>query len=399
MKRMLAAAAALGAALLLGSSASGSSAGGKVVLGYVDYVDGKVTLTRNGAVTKGMKVDDPVYNLDKLQTDKGASVEIAFEKASGITGTLKLKPSTVVSIDATALKAGTKAGIDLAAGGVAVKEKLASGTSFSVTTSSAAMGVRGTTFNVSCSVNGNVLVDCDEGEVSCAPVDPLSGAEDPSKAVSAAPGAVIEARDGEPIKKAAVTVAGLAKFRDDWLKGEEALFRGNPVKTLRMLEERYRAKAGEFKAAFSALYASAVFKTWKDEDRAGKFSDRMAMLKQKKEMFPLMARMGRVAFIFQRLFYRIADVEPYVTPAMGKLELRKGYSVADFLREFDKDKAKLEEALAIFAYVRRLYIDRGSDEDFLGSDGPLSGSGLMGGGSASGLLGGGSASSLVGGDE
>ena len=77
------------------------------------------------------------------------------------------------------------------------------------------MGVRGTDFTVTAPESGDVLVTCDEGEVSVT--------DDQGKDLTAIPGTVVEKIPGEAYRTVPVAATGLEDFRTRW-RGERAQF-------------------------------------------------------------------------------------------------------------------------------------------------------------------------------
>ncbi|MBN1519829.1 MAG: FecR domain-containing protein [Spirochaetales bacterium] len=342
--------------------------------GEIEYVEGTATVTRSGQNLGDANIGDLVYPDDMIKTATDGLVVIALDKSTGMRGNLTIKAKTAAYLRVTRDQAGVKSGIDLLAGQIASKlGKLAGSPSFQVSTESAVAGVRGTEFGVATSVNGSILIYCSEGEVS---------ASDGKETVAVPAGNAVEKRPAERLRRLAAAISSPEQFEQRWLADEIEAFRVNAPKALADFERRYAELFQSFARAFEPLQKSDVLSRWIREDAAGLVpsSTDAATLRDKKDVGPLILEIRKVLFVFERIYYRIDQLEGVILGTkLEQVEIRKGLKAVDFLRKVKAEADALERRVALFRYAERLYQLRneggaglpgsGAGDDFFDSQG------------------------------
>lgn len=342
--------------------------------GEIEYVEGTATVTRSGQNLGDANIGDLVYPDDMIKTATDGLVVIALDKSTGMRGNLTIKAKTAAYLRVTRDQAGVKSGIDLLAGQIASKlGKLAGSPSFQVSTESAVAGVRGTEFGVATSVNGSILIYCSEGEVS---------ANDGKETVAVPAGNAVEKRPAERLRRLAAAISSPEQFEQRWLADEIEAFRVNAPKALADFERRYAELFQSFARAFEPLQKSDVLSRWIREDAAGLVpsSTDAATLRDKKDVGPLILEIRKVLFVFERIYYRIDQLEGVILGTkLEQVEIRKGLKAVDFLRKVKAEADALERRVALFRYAERLYQLRneggaglpgsGAGDDFFDSQG------------------------------
>lgn len=323
-------------------------------IGQVEYIEGTASCSRDGNDPAALDFGSPIHSGDLVKTGSGGRLVIALDKASGFSGSLTINANTTAYIDLDLIKGEPRTLVDLVSGSVGARvKKIVGSPSMQVQTASAIAGVRGTEFEVATSVNDAVLVTCSDGEVSC---------EDDSGAVTAVTaGRVLEKRGAARPRFLDVSAADLPGYRQRWAQGELDAFRADPLKCIMAYEKRYAEFSSKLQAALERLQSSPVLKAWMDEDRkVSKPSLRdPALARQKKEIFSSLRDLRRDLFLFERVFSRMDEIREAVQGTdIEARELRRGFTVGDFFRRFEKEKAVLEKRIGLFHYAQRLFAQR-----------------------------------------
>lgn len=348
--------------------------------GSIDYAEGSATLVRAGKSLGEANIGDDVLPDDMIRTAGDGMVIINLDRSTGMRGTLTIKPRTVIYIrlqpDATA----PKSTIDLISGQIGSKlTKLSGNPSLNVGTDSVAMGVRGTAFAVSTSVNGSILIICTEGEVE---------STDGAATLPVPAGRAVEKKGNARLRLVPVAITSPEAFERQWISEEIEVFKANAPRALADYEKRYSDLLGRFHTAFDPLQKSEILSKWIREDVAGLKvapNDPVTM-REKREMIGQILEIRKILFIFERIYYRILELEGIIAgTSMERTPLRPGLTAGDFLRKVRAESPSLERRMHLFRYAEKLYELRnaggaglpgmGGSDDFFGSDDDFFGSG------------------------
>lgn len=324
------------------------------VVGKVQYTEGKVSYAREGGEAKELDLGFSVRDGDLLKTGADGRIVITLDKTTGMSGSVTVNPSTSLYLDLGLFRGSQRTSLDLLMGSVGAKvKKLAGSPTMQVQTSTTVAGVRGTEFEVAVSLNDAVLVTCSEGEVSW---DDGQGS-----ALPVAAGKAVEKRGAGKAAYLDADPAAIKEFRARWMEGELSALKINPRKAIAAYEARYAKLSDSFQKSAEPLVASPVLRKWMDEDRAGRkprFLD-PAVMREKKEIFASLKALRKDIFLFERVYVRVAELEDLLagTPAEA-FELRQGYTVGDFFKRFEREKAILSRRIGLFHYALKLYAQR-----------------------------------------
>ena len=251
-------------------------------------------------------------------------------------------------------------------------QKLSNNQSLEVATESALMGVRGTTFVVIVNPAGEVLVATSEGSVSCTDAQGLE--------LYAEPGQVVEQLPGESFRTIPVAVSSLEEFQRDWYAERLEVFKANALKAIRQYGLRYFELRERFEESYHALQGERqILRKWYEEDRRGQIGGRMAVMREKKRLLVHLFELRKTLFIFERVYFRLAELERYYEEGYGRGSLQPGLSTGEFFRQFEQDRRVLERQMAEVRYVIKLYALRNEgrfptdhfeegEEEFFGGD-------------------------------
>jgi len=346
-----------------------------VPFGSVDYVEGNAMIVRSGKSLGEANIGDDILPDDMIKTSGDGLVIIALDKSTGMRGTLTIKQKSVAYIRLAPGASGPRSTIDLIAGQIGSKlAKISGSPSLQVQTDSVVMGVRGTAFSIASSVNGAILVVCTEGAVACT---------DGGEPLTVDAGKAVEKKASERLRLVPIAVSSPEQFEKNWIADEIEAFRSNAVRALGDFEKRYNEQLVRFNEAFAPLQKSETLSKWIREDSAGLVPppNDPTVLKEKKALTADIFATRKVLFIFERIYYRIMQLDQLVMgTALERQNIRPGYSAGDFIRKVRNDAAGLEKRMFLFRYAEKLYELRnaggagmpgmsgsGSDDDFFSS--------------------------------
>jgi hypothetical protein len=348
-------------------------AGAQDRLGEITYLENELTVVRNNRTVDpaGVEIGMEIQNLDLLKTGTTGYAEVSLDEPRS--ATIRVSPGTTFYLEQAAVGKGKRTSLGAITGSLAVKvQRLAANQQVEVASESALMGVRGTTFEVTLSPSGDLLVTCAEGEVVC---KEESGAE-----VSAVPGTVVAQPAGEGFQRVPVAVSDLARFRQEWYAERLEALKANPLKAIRFYALRYVALRNRFNRAYAALARERqVLQKWYDEDRRGQLGGNMEILREKRRIIGHLLELRRVLFVFERVHFRLSELEEYYRQGYGEGTLEGSLTSRAFFQALDRDRAVLERRMAEVRYITKLYArrnqgvfpterDQESEEDFFGDE-------------------------------
>lgn len=355
-------------------------------IGTIAYMEEGVEVDRNSKTIPSWDVfiGMGVENYDLLRTDQRGYVEVEVDDPRSAPAIVRISPNTSFYFEMNKIGRDQTTTIGMITGSLSVKvAKLSTRQNVEVATESALMGVRGTDFGVTLSPGGDILVTAEEGRVSC--IDE-SGQE-----LFAQPGTVVEKRPGELFREVPVAVSDLETFQRDWYADRMEVFKSNALQAIKFYAGRYLQLKNRFDSAYNDLqHESRILQKWYDEDGRGEIGGRMETMREKKELIGDLLELRKVLYIFERVYYRLVELEGYYRQGYGRGQIEPSLSGAAFFNRFDREKQVLGEKMAEIRYITKLYAKRndgnfptdlfeqgeneffGEEDDFFGEDKDLS---------------------------
>jgi hypothetical protein len=355
-------------------------------IGTIVYLEERVEIDRNSEripswdVFIGMGVE----NYDLLRTDERGYAEVEVDDPRSAPAIVRISPNTTFYFEMNKVGRDQTTTIGMITGSLSVKvAKLSTRQNVEVATESALMGVRGTDFDVTLSPGGDILITAEEGRVSC--IDE-SGQE-----LFAEPGTVVEKRPGELFREVPVAVSDLETFQKDWYADRLEVFKSNALQAIKFYAGRYLRLKNRFDSAYNDLQQeSQILRKWYAEDRRQEIGGRMETMREKKELIGDLLELRKILYIFERIYFRLVELEGYYRQGYGRGQIGSGLSSAAFFSRFDREKQVLGEQMDEIRYITKLYAKRndgnfptdlleqgeseffGEDDDFLGKEEDLS---------------------------
>ena len=355
-------------------------------VGTIVYMEEGVEIDRNRETIPSWDVfiGMGVENFDLLRTDERGYAEVEVDDPRSAPALVRISPNTSFYFEMNKIGRDQTTTIGMITGSLSVKvAKLSTRQNVEVATESALMGVRGTDFAVTLSPGGDILVTAEEGRVSC--IDE-SGQE-----LFAEPGTVVEKLPGELFREVPVAISDLETFQRDWYADRMEVFKSNALQAIKFYAGRYLRLKNRFNSAYSDLQQeSQILRKWYAEDRREEIGGRMETMREKKELIGDLLELRKILYIFERVYFRLVELEEYFSQGYGRGQIEPGLSAAAFFNRFDREKQMLGEQMGEIRYVTKLYAKRndgsfptdlleqgegeffGEEDDFLGKEEDLS---------------------------
>jgi len=348
-------------------------------IGTIAYMEEGVEIERNSETIPSWDVfiGMGVENYDLLRTDERGYAEVEIDEPRSAPATVRISANTSFYFEMSKIGRDQATTIGLITGSLSVKvAKLSGRQRVELATESALMGVRGTDFAVTLSPAGDMLVTAEEGRVSC--IDE-SGQE-----LFAEPGTVVEKRPGELFREVPVAVSDLETFQRDWYADRLEVFKSNALQAIKFYAGRYLRLKNRFDSAYNDLQQeSRILRKWRAEDRRGEIGGRMETMREKKKLIGELLELRKVLYIFERVYYRLVELEGYYRQGYGRGQIEPGLSSAAFFKRFDREKQVLGEQMAEIRSITKMYAKRNDgnfptdlfeqgEDEFFGEDVDLS---------------------------
>jgi hypothetical protein len=350
--------AAVLAAALLAAAPLPLEAGESI--GKITYLDGTLEIERDEEPLnpKLVKQGLALENFDLLVTGDDGEAELQISSPRSPPSTIRVAPGTRFSLEIGRAGGREQTSVGLMIGSVTLKcAKLSGSQSVKVQTDTALMGVRGTTFTVTSAASGDLLVDCDEGEVECTDAQGATQRANPGEAV--------EMLVAERFRRVPVPPAGLAEYRRNWQIERLAALRARAGTAIQELAVRYVPLLAQFNRDFASLEtARTTIDRWRSEDRAGRIGALAETTAQLRALGPALKRLRGELVPLERIHARLAVLQKLHEQGIGRGIVRYGQTsetTARFFERFARDRRVVERRMATVRLVARLYARRNGD--------------------------------------
>jgi FecR protein len=337
-------------------------------VGRIEYLEGIVDIHREGTILELYPSDIgfPVEAVDTIRTGPDGRVDFTLTNLRTGGSSISVGSNTAFRIESSLDSGVSKTRIEIFSGSVSLKiAKLSGMEDLSVRTESAAMGVRGTSFEVLTAPDGGVLVLCDEGRVSCTDFN--------QQEVMAYTGQAVEKVPGDRINPLEVDPQEYDEFRQKWRETRLEIFRSGAGMFVRAYAQQYQRIQPRFDAAYAKL---APF-----EPRLVDYGRRAAdgrsplsrgdLVRFRAEISPALAEMRSVIPFYRQTFFRLSELMDYVrVEGLARNERIGDVTAARFFSDFSGNLRQKRERIAKVEYWFKLYtaLSRGSGNDPFGGE-------------------------------
>jgi hypothetical protein len=346
------AAALFFAACTCGVFAASSAPKSEDTIGSISYLEGTVSMVRDGADLDGVAIGQDLQTFDLVKTGSDGQAELAIKSPKLPAMTIKMSPDTQFSLEVGDVNGRLESTIGILGGQIALKvSKLLSTQSVKVKSDSAVMGVRGTDFTVIAPETGDVLVTCDEGEVTVT--------DDQGKDLTAIPGTVVEKRPGEVYRTVPVAATGLDQFRTQWRTERGQFVQANALRLIQANARLYLRLNREFNTEHQELSRSqAIMRKWAFEDRAGRIGTSAEVARERQIIGALLVRLRRTAFQLERVAFRLERLQVFHDRGVGVGAIDGGVTTKVFYAQIARERRDVAQKLALTRFLTKQYLKR-----------------------------------------
>lgn len=312
-------------------------------VGRLTYLEGDVELLRDSEIRSGEELDigEPILALDVVQTGFDGYVELELTVLSGIT--VRIQENSAYYVEQSTSGERPSVTVRLLSGkmDMAVSE-LSRGSSLSVETQTAVLGVRGTEFDVLVAPDESTLFGIREGRVEV-----TSG----GRRVAADAGRAVEAQPDRRPQTEEVPGGDFERYYANWTEIRLRAFRSGAATFIRAYARRYLDTRDTFETAYRDL---AAFRPRLEEAVNQGQSSLGADMRLRSEISPAIIRMRSVLPLFETTVYRLRELQRFHDQGLGRTQIDEGSS-EDFFRAFSLEERELLRRLAEVRTIFRLY--------------------------------------------
>lgn len=322
-------------------------------VGEISFLQGSVEVARGEQNhTSDVDFGFPLENFDQITTGSDGLVEVTLDGATGFEGTITVQPDTAFYIDLGPTDTGRSGAVELMAGSVGLTvRKLSPSDRFEVRSSNVVMGIRGTRFDVTTAVSGDLLVTVDEGRVACE--------DNAGSTLYAEPERAVEQLVDGGFQTVPVTAGKGDEFRRAWMERRLAAFREGAPRLIRAAALRYALLRSRFDRAYESLMANReILDRWFQEDRRQQPEDAAQALVERRRIMGALIQVRRTEYLFSRLYYRILALKRYYEN-VARWNDAPGFSTQQFFRRIENDRGRIAERLRTVRYIEKLFVKRG----------------------------------------
>ena len=325
-------------------------------LGSLTYMEGDVSLVRDGDEVSALAIGQTVQNFDLVKTGPDGLAEIDITAGGAPQFTVKVSADTQFSLELATVQGKQQTTVGIIGGSVSLKvAKLTGAQTMSVRTDSTVMGVRGTQFSVTAPATGDILVTCDEGDVLCT--------DGSGKELHAIPGSAVENRLDATFRSTPVNVADIATFSSAWTTERGQALEKNALGLIRTNARLYLQLSRDLTAANAELARSQTIITkWSTEDRAGRIGQRAEIARERRSIGGTLSRLRQIQFRMERIQFRLERLRALHARGIGQGSLDGGVSTTQFFQQLETDRRDIEGKLAQTRYVAKMYAKRNNGE-------------------------------------
>ncbi|MBN2658202.1 MAG: FecR domain-containing protein [Spirochaetales bacterium] len=316
------------------------------------YLEGTVDISRNGDYLDWADVDmgTEIENYDLVETgiDGYVEIEVSTPVSPGVI--VKIQPDTAFYYDTKKMNGSTRTSFELLAGSMGMKvQKLYNDSELEVQVNSSVMGVRGTEFMVTSTVDGSTLVTTTEGRVSCQ--------DDSGEEWFSTPGTVCQTTDSGKYREVAVPVEEVETYRKNWQKERMDILRSNLTVSLNHYTELYNNYYNRFDRSWRNLESKDdIFKKWSRYLINGTRPSLSEAVLSKQSISREIMELRSVLPIFQHAFYVLEELGEAYNQGYGQDISRQRKSLMNhYFDNYRETRRRLTKSLFYF----RIYLEMG----------------------------------------
>ncbi len=319
-----------------------------MVVGDIDYFEGRVNIHRNGQLLDWRTIDFgfPIEQFDLIETGPDSMVELSLRGPVSGSSRVIIRPNTAFSLEHVETTTEQQSVYQVMRGSIGVQSsQRAPNEGLRVRSATTAMGVRGTTFDVTVAVEGSILISVSSGLVEVE--------DDRGRKANAQPGTVVQRISDQPPQRTAVSVEDLGLYQDFWVTGRIEAFRAGAPTFIQAFARQHREYYPRFQNAYNQLLAQR--NTLERFGQANSTASMGSLIQAKTQVTPAIVAMRSILPLFEMTFFRLVDLEEYHAEGFGRTTIEPGLSSDAFFRTFAQDARQVNTMLAVTRYLFKLY--------------------------------------------
>lgn len=327
------------------------------------FLEGTVDITRNGEYLDYSEVDigTIVQNYDMIETGVDGYVEIEVRTPVSAAVSLKVFEDTNFYYDTKQVRGSTKTSFQLLSGSMGMKvQKLYQDSELEINVNNSVMGVRGTEFTVSSSIDGATLITTKEGKVSCK--------NDSGNEWFSTPGVVCETDGSRIYKEIPVPEKDIEEYRNKWMDNRMEILSSNALVSIRHYAKLYSDFFPRFERSWQSLERkNDIFDKWAGYIQTDARPSLSEAVLSKQSVSREIIELRSVLPIFQHTYYVMKVLGKLYNEGYGRGSLDINMSQERLFKHYfnnsDETKRRLSKAL----YYFRIYLEMGkriSGDDF-----------------------------------
>jgi hypothetical protein len=313
-------------------------------IGRIEYLAGDVELLRDGTVYDGYSLNpgDPLFAMDLIQTGIDGFVEIHLSVAGQAAIVIRESTAYYVEPHQRADGAGDVR-LKLLSGSLEIAvNQLSRNSSITVETRTAALGVRGTTFDVITAPDESTLTGVRSGHVEI-----TAG----GGSVQAERNTVVEVLSDQSPRSWTVPAGEFDQFYQQWTNTRLQVFRSGASTFVRAYAQRFREIEPDFRSAYRDLVMFRDRLKRAAEASGGSLGSDMRL---RTEVSPAIIRIRSVLPLFENTLYRLRELQRFHDQGIGETQIGDQHST-EFFRDFVSRERQLTAHLSEVRTLLRLY--------------------------------------------
>lgn len=319
------------------------------------YMEGIVDITRNGEYLDWSDVDigTILENYDMIETGSDGYIEIEVHTPVSPAVTLKVLEDTSFYYDTKKVQGNTKTSFQLLTGSMGMKvQKLYNDNELEININSSVMGVRGTEFMISSTVDGSTLVTTTEGRVSCK--------DDSGNETFSTPGVICETDEKKQYKEVEIPLEDVEAYRTKWLEARLDILKSNALVSIRQYASLYNQFYPRFDKSWQSLEKKdEVFRKWYEYIKNGTHPSMSEAVLSKQSVSREIMELRSVLPIFQHTFYILNSLGKLYKEGYGQGTLNINMTQKElfdhYFNNYNETRRRLTKSLFYF----RIYLEMG----------------------------------------
>ncbi len=319
------------------------------------YMEGTVDISRDGQYLDYYDVDigTVIENYDMIETGDDGFLEIEVKTPVSPAVTLKIHENTNFYFDTKKSQGKTKTSFQLLAGSMGLKvQKLMVNNELDVNVNENVMGVRGTEFTISSTIDGSTLVTTKEGRVSCT--------NKKGKVGYTSPGVVCETEGDSAFKEVPVPVDQLDNYTKKWNEARMEVLRSNALVSIRHYSRLYTQFYPRFDNSWKALERKdSTFDKWYRYMRSGNKPSLSEAVLDKQSVSREIIELRSVLPIYQHTYYVMSVLLKLHDEGYGRGSITGSMNQTQLFNHFKGNMDETRRRLAKSLFYFRIYLEMG----------------------------------------